>query len=480
MTMLSAGGRSKLPSFRAALLCAAVAFSGLAAGTPTALADDSQPVTQADLQKLMQDLDLQKKKLAAQEQALAEQQRVIANQQNQLNFLKAQVGVPDDPALVPVAYNLGNAVPSGTVGGVLQAQDNSTSSDQKPVGTAPEQSRPQVAILQDEGGVLTRRGQVILEPSIQYTHSSQDRFFFQGFEVIDTVLIGLIEATKADRNTVEAAMGVRVGVTDRLELEARIPYVYRSDRVQNTIVSQIQLPTVETNGTGSGLGDIEIAGHYDFTSLIFDAPFKVYTVANLKVKTPTGEGPFDVPFDQEGNPTRLSTGSGFWAVQPSFTAIFPTDPVVFFGTVGYTANIGKHIGTTHNVQRFCANQDPTVDNPCVNEDVFIGDVDPGDSINTSVGMGLSLNERTSLSFGFQFDYVLPTTQQTSTTNNNPPGGTLISNVKSDPLYVGSFVFGWSYQISDNIGLNLNFSVGATDNAPDFETTLRVPIRFDVF
>ena len=482
MTTLFAGCRWHLRRARPQLLRAACLCLGLAAGSTSTWADDSQPVTQGDLQKLMQDLDLQKKKLAAQEQALAEQQRVIANQQNQLNFLKAQVGLPDDPELVPVAYNLGNAVPSGTVGGVLQAQEKSTTgSDQKPVGTAPEQSRPQIAILPEEGGVLTRRGQLILEPSIEYTHSSQDRFFFQGFEVIDTVLIGLIEATKADRNTIEAALGVRLGVTDRLEFEARVPYIYRSDQVQNTNVSQIQLPTIETNGTGSGIGDVEFAAHYDFTSLVFDAPYKIYTVANLKVKTPTGEGPFDVPFDSNGNPKRLATGSGFWGIQPSFTAIFPTDPVVFFGTVGYTANIGQSVHSVSPIKQTqqCPNPpDPT--NPCPNE-ADIGFVNPGDTINTSVGMGLSLNERTSVSFGFEFDYVFATTTEASLVDTTQDPNVVIKNkVKSDPLYIGSFIFGWSYQISDNVGLNLNFQVGATDNAPDFVTTLRVPIRFDVF
>src|SRR5215475_10213783 len=122
MTMLFAGHRWSLRWARPQVLRAAMLCIGLASGGAVAWADDTQPVTQADLQKLMQDLDLQKKKLAAQEQALAEQQRVIANQQNQLNFLKAQVGLPDDPELVPVAYNLGNAVPSGTVAGVPQAQ----------------------------------------------------------------------------------------------------------------------------------------------------------------------------------------------------------------------------------------------------------------------------------------------------------------------------------------------------------------------
>jgi hypothetical protein len=451
---------------------------GLCLAGAVARADDVKPVTQADLQKIMQDVELQKKKLAAQEQALAEQQRVIANQQNQLNFLKAQVGLPDDPELVPVAYNLGNAVPSGTVSGVLQAQDQS-GDQKKPVGEAPpeEQTRPEVAILPEQGGVLTRKGQLILEPGLKYTHSSQDRFFFQGFEVVDTVLIGLIEATKADRNLVQAIMGARIGVTDRLELEARIPYVYRSDHVQNTLLS-VQSPTIETGETGNGIGDVEFAAHYDFTDLIFDAPYKVYTVANLKVKTPTGEGPFDIPLDQEGNPTRLATGSGFWAVQPSFTAIFPTDPVVFFGSVGYTINIGEDINKALSATRDCT--DPTDPATCQIRNSTIGHVEPGDSVNTSVGMGLSLNERTSVSLGFSFDYVFSSEESTlfdDPNDGNPPAPL---NAKTDPLYVGSFQVGFAYQVSDNVGVNLNFSVGATDAAPDFETSIRVPIRFDVF
>jgi hypothetical protein len=446
---------------------------------PAAWADDPQPVSQADLQKLMQDMELQKKKLAAQEQALAEQQRVIASQQNQLNFLKAQVGLPDDPELVPVAYNLGNAVPSGTVAGVLQAQEGE---EKKPVGEAPpeEQQRPEVAILPEQGGVLTRRGQLIIEPGIKYTHASTDRFFFQGFEVVDTVLIGLIEATSADRNLVQATLGGRIGITDRLEFETRVPYVYRSDSFRGTTVSQVTTPSIESASTGDGIGDVEFAGHYDFTSHIFDAPYKVYTVANLKVKAPTGEGPFDIPLDANGNPTRLATGSGFWGVQPSFTAIFPTDPVVFFGSVGYTVNIAEDVNRQDTVLSNCTDPtDPATCTTSLSSDTR--EVDPGDSVNTSVGMGLSLNERTSVSIGFSFDYVFESEITTFFDDDTSDAvGPVKLKSKSDPLYAGSFQVGWSYQISDNVGLNLNFNVGATEDAPDFETSLRVPIRFNVF
>jgi hypothetical protein len=94
-------------------------------------------------------------------------------------------------------------------------------------------------------------------------------------------------------------------------------------------------------------------------------------------------------------------------------------------------------------------------------------------------MGLSLNERTSVSLGFSFDYVFESSQETITDLGDGTGPSS-TTFHSDPLYVGSFQVGWSYQVSDNVGINLNFQVGATENAPDFQTTLRVPIRFQVF
>jgi len=154
------------------------------------------------------------------------------------------------------------------------------------------------------------------------------------------------------------------------------------------------------------------------------------------------------------------------------------DTVVFFGSVGYTVNIGKDIDRVDTATR-CT--DPANPATCTTLSSAISHVEPGDSVNTSVGMGLSLNERTSVSLGFSFDYVFSTEQSTlfddDTGDVNPA---VAVNAKSDPLYVGSFQVGFSYQVSDNVGINLNFNVGATQAAPDFEASIRVPIRFDVF
>src|SRR5690606_22869422 len=175
-----------------------------------------------------------------------------------------------------------------------------------------------------------------------------------------------------------------------------------------------------------------------------------YFVGNLRVKTDTGEGPFDVDVDEFGIAQELATGSGFWGIQPSITAIFPSDPAVFFANLGYTWNIKRDI-------------DKTI------AGVEIGEVDPGDSINTTFGMGISLNERTSFSFGFEYDYVLKTTQERNGVE-----------VESEELKNGSLLLGWSYQLSDNVGLNLNTGFGVTEDATDFRTTLRVPIRFNLY
>lgn len=436
----------------------------LCAVGPAAWAEDA--TSDADLKQIVEELEAQKATLKAQQDALAEQQRVIANQQNQLNFLKAQMGVSDDPDVMSVSYNLGGALPSGDNSGIYPAQDSTgESTGQEPVGEAPEEERPEISIAESAGGVLTRKGQMVVEPSISYQHSDQNTFFFQGFPVADTVFIGLLEASEADRDTITAALTTRYGITNRLEAEVRVPFVYRDDTVENTVVTSGA--TFTEKADAHNLGDVEAAVHYQVT----DGP--IYTVANLRVKTPTGIGPFEVDSGADGAPAELPTGTGFWAVQPSITAIFPIDPLVFFGSIGYTINIGEDVGVARafvGADNIFGTADDTV--------VAVDDVNPGDSINLSFGMGLSLNERTSMSLGFEYNQVFGTEQDV----RQFTGGALtsVNNFESDTLHVASFLVGWSYQVSDDVGLNLNFGVGATEDAQDFKAEIRVPIRFSLF
>jgi hypothetical protein len=431
------------------------------------LADDTGAVTQEDLKLLKQQLELQKQELDKQKQALQQQQ-------NQLNFLKSQVGQSDDPDTTPVTFNLGNGTfttgnaGSGSAGGsnsgVVTAQD-STGSDTGE--ESPEDAETRLSqVLDDETGVLTPEGTLVVEPSLEFTHSTSNRFYAQGVEVVDSVFIGLLEVNEADRDTITSALNIRYGITDRFEMETRIPYVFRHETVTQSFISQPNQPSFTDTNNGDDIGDIEVAAHYQITS----AP--IYTVANVRVNTPTGLSPFDADFDPvTGQPTELATGSGFWGVQPSVTVIFPTDPVVFFGTFGYTYNISDDVNEVRTIS------DPT--SAVLPITSTIGDVDPGDSINIALGMGLSLNEQFSMSLGFKYDYVFPTEQDVVILDSNPGGPSNFSGTtETDTLQAASFLVGWSYQVNEMVGVNLNFEVGATDDANDFSVRLGIPVRFN--
>jgi len=319
----------------------------------------------------------------------------------------------------------------------------------QPVGQGPKQERPEVTVLSDQGGVLTPPGHLIVEPSIEYLHDSSNKLTFRGVSLQDTVLIGIIEASEADRELVSPALTLRYGINSRWDVDIKVPYVYRADNLTFLIPQQGQ-PDLQrkTSLDGNNIGDIEMSTHYQFT----DKP--PYLIGNLRFKTTTGKGPFDIKRDSQGVDEELATGSGFYSVEPSVTLLYPTDPAVLFATVSYQWNIGqdenKNIG-----------------------DVKVGHVDPGDDIGITVGMGFSVNDDFSFSLGFKYDLIFETTTDVTAQNQK-------RTEKSDKLHLGSLLFGMGYRISQSTSVNLDLQLGVTDDTPDMQATIRVPIAFDLF
>ena len=187
--------------------------------------------------------------------------------------------------------------------------------------------------LAEDIDTTTPAGRLVIDPSFDYTSSSTNRLVFRGIELVPGIQIGLIEASDADRDTIVTTLGLRYGLTNRLELEARIPALYRWDRIEvaqqrdEGIVRTIKLKERD-------IGDIEFALRYQLNRPKGQNPI---WVANLRVKSDTGKSPFDVGYDEFGVATGLSTGSGFWAVQPSVNFLLPSDPAVIFGSLGWFA-----------------------------------------------------------------------------------------------------------------------------------------------
>ena len=67
---------------------------------------------------------------------------------------------------------------------------------------------------------------------------------------------------------------------------------------------------------------------------------------------------------------------------------------------------------------------------------------------------------------------------TRTIDRRPPTGPVltdpVSNTTRD-LQLGRFMFGVSYRTSPSTTINWNVELGATDDATDLRTTLRVPM-----
>lgn len=312
-------------------------------------------------------------------------------------------------------------------------------------GPRAEQDRA-VAPIAAAGGVLTRAGTLVIEPSIEYQHSDINRFVVGGVVFVEAALIGQIEATQADRDAVTGTLAARYGITDRIEIEARLPYVYRNDSTVNTFVSSNQT-AARTDISSNGMGDVEGAIHVQMNDGTGHWPF---LVGNLRVKSTTGTSPFEVDRDATGIESELATGSGFWGIEPSLTVIVPSDPVVFYGNFGYLWNMSRDV-------------DERVGSRLIQR------VDPGDAIRLGLGMGIGLNERVSFSLGYQHDFISETRTKTD-----------VGQFDSEFLSVGSLAFGVNYQVTDGFAVNVSLNAGVTEDAPDMRLMLRTPISLSLF
>jgi hypothetical protein len=327
------------------------------------------------------------------------------------------------------------------------------------VGTAPAQELPPptVAPLFDQPGILTPKGKYVLEPSVQYSYSSSNRVALVGYTIIPALLIGLIDVREVKRNTFTGALTGRYGLTNRLEVEAKLPYVYRSD---STISREIFTGSAFDSAfstSGKGIGDVELGARYQLND---GGGNKPYFIGSLRFKTRTGRDPFEVVTDcatrcvgnasGTGLPLDLPTGSGFYSLQPGLTWLFPSDPAVFFGGVNYTYNFKRN-----DVSRQVLN----------GEREFIGTVEPGGVFGINFGMGLSLNDKSSFSMGVDLNSVGRTRQ-----NGAPVAGSVRTQL-------ASLLLGYSYRYSDKTSFSVTVGAGLTRDTPDLTVNLRIPMSF---
>jgi len=411
--------------------------------------------------RLLQEVQAQREQL--QRLGTATDGMLLSQQRGMGGAMSGQAPVAEPPVLPPAVTGVPAPLPPQPrpdQPGVPVPAPARPSAPAQAQNTAREQPNrpPEVAPIGDQPGVLTARGTYVLEPSMQYGYSSSNRVALVGYTVIPALLIGLVDVREIKRNTFTTAITGRTGINNRMEVEVKVPYVYRSDAtVSREIFTGTAVERV-FDTTGKGMGDVEVAGRYQLNNGGAD---KGYYIAGLRYKSRTGRDPFEVVTDCErrcigenvtgtGLPLDLPTGSGFHSLQATLTWLYPSDPAVFFGNLSYVHNFKRD-----DVTRLVRN----------GEREPLGSLQPGAVLGFNFGMGLALNDKASLSLGYDHSTIGRMRQN---------GATSIGSVRTQ---LGTLLLGYSYRLSAKRSLNIAVGAGVTRDTPDVTLTLRLPMTF---
>jgi len=317
---------------------------------------------------------------------------------------------------------------------------------------------PKVAPLFEQPGVLTPHGTYVLEPTLQYAYSSSDRIGIAGYALIATLFTPRVDVREARRNSTTASLTARYGVTNRFEVEVRVPYVYRSDAMASREIVNGAAADRVFDASGKTIGDAELAARYQLNEGGLNRP---YFVAGLRFKSRTGRDPFEVTTDcvtrctgpgaaGTGLQLDLPTGSGFYALEPNLAWFMPSTPVTFFGTFSYMHNFKRN-----NLSRKIVN----------GESEFLGDITPPDSFGFNVGVGFALNDKVTVSVGY--DHI-------SITRARQNDQTLPGSLRTQ---LGTLMAGFSYRLDPHRTVNVSVGAGLTPDAPDIGLMVRIPFAF---
>lgn len=311
----------------------------------------------------------------------------------------------------------------------------------------PKSKKPIDQLLLQRGAILLPRGWLQVEPSLDVTRFSTDRLAISGVSLFEAIVIGKISADKVTREIVTGAATFRYGLMNRLQLETRIPYVYRHDR---ELIGVGTANEVERNIENHHIGDVE-------ASLVWQAYLGSDSLPavllRVRGRTHTGRDPFTIPVEEVSvgdaqNPatrsglTDVPTGNGYYSVAPGVTLVWRMDPVVLFAGANYSFNLSR-----------------TIDG--------VGRLNPGDNWEAFLGLNFAVSERLGLNMTF-FDSGFSALEVDG------------AKRKNTAFNSGVLAIGTSIVLSPTQTLLISAGKGLTKESPDFQFTISLPMTFDVF
>ncbi len=271
---------------------------------------------------------------------------------------------------------------------------------------------------------LLPSGQMSLNFSANYNYYRDDRIDIAIDE--DTGSISRFRIEQDAQHSFASSLSLDYGIWNNLTFNTRLPVSYKYDTEKD--VSQ------------AALGDVSFGLRFQPFPV---KPGAMNTTLYTTLSTPTGDSPYELNVREE-----VSSGSGYYSLGAGLSVSKVIDPVVLFGSMGYTMAF-----------------DVTGLNQ-VRGGEILEEVRPGDSLNFSMGLAYSLSYEVSLSasyqqsYNFQTDFVFQ--DYTAASEDST------SSVVNTSL---------GLRTSSNRIINLSFGFGLTEDSPDVLLGLSMPIDF---
>lgn len=282
-------------------------------------------------------------------------------------------------------------------GGNSQAKDNLAIAEGNREAEAEESKRALDTFLRGQT-VLFKPGELVLEFNLGYTQDTTE-----------------IQNVKFSGRVVDTSLLARYGLADDLELDLTVPYGYVEQELD---FRPFDVPNQVRRQNDIGIGDIGAALRYTAWHESGAIPSITF---NLNAKSRTGDA-------------TVGLGTGFWNVGAGVTLLKTIDPVVFFGSVGYTSVLEQR------------------------------EIDPGDQVAYSIGTGFSLNDRVSF---------LGTVVGGAVLRTEVDGREIVGSAQD----IASAQLSATIQLTKHLFVEPFVAFGLTDDAADFVVGFTIPYRF---
>jgi hypothetical protein len=397
------------------------------AGTQTASASGNQPANQVAQPRDPVDVKLQ--------DALRERDAIIRNLLERVSELEWRLNGgftspsrPDErPVLPPPSSSLRSAVTSVSPGASTVV--NSTYDTTERQAT---EALDQALIVR--GGLLLPSGTLELDNTVSYFSASSDHVTVDGFALLPVLVVGNIASERTRQDYLLPTFTTRLGLPKKFQMDFTVPYGYE-------LIRTVDANSNQTEVSNFGLGDISAGLSKQLTSERGKIPDML---ASVRFKSTTGVDSYNL------TSSVTALGTGFNALQGTLTMAKSSDPVVFFGSLSYTANFSAN----HTV----ASTDPT--NPSA---TTVGHFNPGDSVGFSLGSVLALNPEVSMTLGWDQRF----TRSTLLNGVDVPASYLVE---------GTLRLGTSYVYAPGRTVDLTFGVGLTPDTPNLQFSVGFPFR----